>query len=80
MEDPELQKMFLSGGVTNILTLGLFFLLKVVAKKCDRNKRSTCSCFGSSCNVISKDTFHERPEGDIENQLQEKNAEGVHKL
>jgi len=59
MDDPELNKMFLSGGVTNVLTLLLFFLLKVIAKKCDRNKKSTCNVCGSSCTTLSKDTIRD---------------------
>lgn len=55
--DTELQKMFLSGGVTNLLTLGLFFLLKIISKKCDRNKETDCSFCGSRCHTISKDTI-----------------------
>lgn len=58
----QLNEMFLSGGITNVLTLMLFFLLKVIAKKCDRNKRTDCKCFGSSCSTITKDTFHEPPD------------------
>ena len=54
--DSELQKMFLSGGVTKLLTLGLFFLLKIISKKCDRNKETDCACCGSRCHTISKDT------------------------
>ena len=67
MDDPELNKMFLSGGVTNVLTLLLFFLLKVVAKKCDRNKTSTCKVCGSSCTTVSKDTI--RDVRDLEREL-----------
>lgn len=59
--DEDLNKMLLSGGVTNVLTLGLFFLLRVIAKKCDRNKRSTCKICGSSCTTISKDTIRNAP-------------------
>jgi len=62
MDDPELQKMFLSGGVTNILTLGLFFLLKIVAKRCDRNKSSDCTMCGASCHTVSKDTIRDAPQ------------------
>ena len=70
MEDPELQKMFLSGGVTNLLTLGLFFLLKIVNKKCDKTKRSECKFCGSSCSTVNKDTYHgERPRDIEEGQL-----------
>ena len=62
MEDEQLQKMFLSGGVTNILTLGLFFLLKIINKKCDKTKRSECKFCGSSCTTVNKETWHgERP-------------------
>ena len=38
--DEELQKQFLSGGVTNILTLVLFYVLKILAKKCDKTNKS----------------------------------------
>ena len=61
MMDEELNKMLLSGGVTNVLTLMLFFLLRVIVKKCDRNKRSTCNICGSSCTTISKDTIRNVP-------------------
>ena len=70
MEDEQLQKMFLSGGVTNILTLGLFFLLKIINKKCDKTKRSECKFCGSSCSSVNKDTYHgERPTDIEEGQL-----------
>ena len=64
----DFQKMFLSGGVTNILTLLLFYVLKIVSKKCDRTKSSKCEFCGSSCYSINKDTIRNaRPrERDVE--------------
>ena len=55
--DDQLQKQFLSGGVTNILTLILFYVLKILAKKCDKTKESDCTFCGSSCHRIYKDTL-----------------------
>ena len=55
--DDELQKQFLSGGVTNILTLLLFYIVKIVMKKCDRTKESDCKMCGSSCHRVYKDTI-----------------------
>ena len=57
--DEELQKQFLSGGVTNILTLLLFYVLKILAKKCDKTKESDCTFCGSSCHRIYKDTLRD---------------------
>ena len=55
--DTNLQQQFLAGGVTNILTLVLFYVLKIIHKKCDRTKEQDCKCFGSSCHSTYKDTL-----------------------
>ena len=62
--DDNLQKQFLAGGVTNILTLLLFYVLKIIHKKCDRAKEQDCKCCGSSCHLTYKDTLHVKPPTD----------------
>ena len=60
MEGGDLSNQFLAGGVTNVLTLMLFYVIKCIEKKCNRAKETECTFCGSSCHNIYRDSTKRR--------------------
>ena len=71
--DPTFLKQLASGGVSNLLTLGLFGILYVIMKKCNC-KHMECH---SGCISCKSDTKSETENGEFEESNEHKKHEEI---
>ena len=81
--DPDFQKQLFSGGLTNIATLLILLIYKLIVKGCDKNKRSDCTLpCGFSCHSVNRTIHGKREIGDLElgPGFSQENGEGMRQL